>query len=327
MKYILCTGDSHTCGQYAYGSPDWEAESLGYNIDGKGFIRTNFDARDYVNIVRNYITDHTNSEVEKMNISSWGKEVAGFHLLERPVTIHGGCDALILKVAERKKEAELGIYVDGKHIRTKKLYADQTRYGMWSFAFVVIPCTGAEEITLKTEKGYVYIDSCERWMGDYAVVNCGVGSCTVGRYKNECLPELIEEFPERIFLAEVHTINDWVKNNTIENYGKSLLEMLEVMKNNSSLTMAITVSPILREQPVPYACDYYEKFVDEAYRVIEKANVPMIDAHKAFAEKIKGKTADELIGTLYGDDLHPRQPGYTLYAELIIEKLKGELLK
>ncbi len=327
MKFILCTGDSHTCGQYAYGALDWAGESLGYNIDGKGFIRTNFDARDYVSIVRNYITDHTNSEVERMNIESWGREIAGFHLLERPVTIHGGCDALLLKVAERKKEAELGIYLDGKLWRTKKLYAEETRYGQWSFAFVAIPCEGVKEITLKSEKGYVYIDSCERWSGDYVVVNCGVGSCTAERYKNDCLPDLIEEFPEKIFLSEVHTINDWVKNNTIENYGKSLYEMLEIMKNNSSLTMAISVSPILRSEPVPYAQDFYEKFVDEAYRVIEKAGVPLIDAHKAFAEKIQGKTADELIGTLYGDDLHPRQPGYTLYAELIIEKLKGVLLK
>jgi len=323
MKFILCTGDSHTCGQYAYGADDWTGESLGYNINGKGFIRTNFDARDYVNIVRNYITDHTNSEVEKIDIRSWGKEVAGFHLMERPVRILGGCDVLLLKVAERKKEAQLGIYLDGNLHRIKKLYAEETRYGQWSFAFVVIPCSGIKEITLVTEKGYVYVDSCERWSGEYAVVNCGVGSCTVERYQKECLPELLAEFPEKIFLAEVHTINDWVRNHTIEAYGKALREMLEIMKQNAELTMAITVAPILREEPVPYAQDFYEKFVEEAYRVIEEVDIPMIDAHKAFAEKIKGKTAEQLIGTLYGDDLHPRQPGYTLYAELIIEKLKG----
>ena len=325
MKFILCTGDSHTCGQYSYGAADWTGESLGYNIWGKGFIRTNFDSRNYVNIVRNYVTDHTNSEVENMDISGWGLEVAHFRRIDNPVRIQGGCDALLLRVAEKTAEAKLGIYLDGKHYRTKTLHAEVTRYGNWSFAYVMIPCTGVEEITLKAEEGYVYIDSCERWSGDYAVVNCGVGSCTMERYKNECLPDLLEEFPDRIFLAEVHTINDWVKNNTIEAYGKSLEEALEIMKANSEITMAITVTPILREEPVPYAQDFYEKFVDEAYRVIEKSGVPMIDAHAAFAEKIKGKSVDELIGTLYGDDLHPRQPGYTLYAELIIEKLKGVL--
>ncbi|MBR6729354.1 MAG: SGNH/GDSL hydrolase family protein [Clostridia bacterium] len=325
MKFILCTGDSHTCGQYADGSGSWMTESLGYNILGKGFGPVNFWGRDYVNLIKNYVTDHTNSRVENMDITSWGNEFARFRKIERPITIPGGCDALLLRVAEKTAEATLGIYLDGELYRTKKLHAEVTRYGLWSIGFVMIPCTGVKEITLKAESGYVYINSCERWSGEYAVVNCGVGSCTVGRYKNECLPDLLEEFPERIFLAEVHTINDWVKNNTIEAYSRALSEMLEIMKKNAELTMAITVSPILREEPVPYATDFYEKFVDAAYEVIEKAGVPMIDAHKAFAEKIAGKSAEELIGTVYGDDLHPRQPGYTLYAEKIIEKLKGVL--
>lgn len=327
MKFILCTGDSHTCGQYAagLGGSSWVTESLGYNILGKGFGGVNFWARDYVNQIKNYVTDHTASDVENMDITSWGDEVARFRKIERPVKIYGGCDALLLRVAERQREAKLGIYLDGKHYRTKTLYAQVPRYGMWSYAFVMIPCTGVEEITLVPESGTVFINSCERWTGEYGVVNCGVGSCTTERYKNECLPDLLEEFPDRIFLAEVHTVNDWVKNNTIEAYGKSLAEMLKIMKENSELTMALTVCPILREEPVPYATDFYEKFVDEAYRVIEEAGVPMIDAHKAFKERIKGKTPEELIGTLYGDDLHPRQPGYTLYAEVIIETLKGVL--
>jgi len=325
MKFILCTGDSHTCGQYADGEESWLTESLGYNILGKGFGRVSFWGRDYVNLVRNYVVDHTNSKVENMDITSWGKEFARFRKIEKPITIYGGCDALLLRVAEKTAEATLGIYLDGELYRTKKLYAEVTRYGLWSIGYVMIPCTGVKEIKLVAEKGYVYIDSCERWSGDYAVVNCGVGSCTTERYKNECLPDLIAEFPEKIFLAEVHTINDWVKNNTIEAYSQALSEMLEIMKKNSELTMAITVSPILREEPVPYATDFYEKFVDEAYRVIQNAEVPMIDAHKAFSERIAGYTAEELIGTFYGDDLHPRQPGYTLYAEVIIEKLRSVL--
>lgn len=325
MKFILCTGDSHTCGQYAEGRSDWLTESLGYNILGKGFGSSNPCARDYVNLVKNYVIDHTNSKVEYMDITSWGKEYAHFRKIERPITIEGGCDALFLRVAEKTNEATLGIYLDGELYRTKKLYAEVTRYGLWSFGFVMIPCTGVKEIKLVAESGYVYIDSCERWSGDYAVVNCGVGSCTAERYKNECLPDLIEEFPEKIFLAEVHTVNEWVKNHTVEEYRQSLSEMLHIMKENSSLTMAITVSPILREEPAPNTQDFYEKFVDASYEVIEKAGVPLIDVHKAFVEKISGYTKEELLGTVYGDEQHPRQPGYTLYAEVIIEQLKGVL--
>ncbi|MBR2500682.1 MAG: hypothetical protein IKB60_06370 [Clostridia bacterium] len=326
MKFILCTGDSHTYGQYADGEPAWVTEAFGYNPKGKGFSKVNPCGKDYVNLVKDYVTNSTNSKVEYMDISSWGKDIAHFRKIEKPITIEGGCDALLLRIAEKKEKAAISVYLDGKLYKTKKLCAETTRFGLWSIAFLMIPCTGVKEIKLVPE-GRVYIDSCERWSGEYAVVNCGVGYCTAERYKNECLPALLEEFPNRIFLAEVHTINEWVANITVEAYTKSLTELLGIMKENSELTMAITVSPILWDEPIEdtQTQDFYERFVDASYEVIKELDVPLIDAHKAFAEKIKGVSVEKLLGTVYGDKIHPKQPGYTLYAETIIEKLKGVL--
>lgn len=330
MKFILCTGDSHTVGQYSdgYDVSSWRPRSLGYNSNGKGFNNVNPKGRDYVNLVKHYVLDHTNSKVEYVDITSWGKDFAHFRKLERPVTIDGGCDSIILRLAEKKEKATIGVYLDGKLFRTKELYAEETKFGLWSITYMMIPCAGAKEITLKAEEGSVFVDICERWTGDYAVVNGGVGSCASFTYKDELLPVLLEEFPDRIFVAEVHTINDWAQCRTVEQYRESLTELLQTMKDNSDMVFPVTVSPILWEEPMPepwVKVDFYENYVTASYEVIKKLNLPIIDAHKAFLEKMEGKTVDELIGTLYGDKLHPAQPGYTLYAELIIEKLKDIL--
>lgn len=327
MKFILCTGDSHTEGQYADGTDGWLGENFQYKIKGKGFGRTFFESGTYVNLVRDFVVENTNSQVENVELPEKCDEYARFQKIQNQMTVPIDCDCVILRVAEKNQEAQLGIYLDEKKVRTKMLQAETTRFGDWSICIMMIPTKGAKEITLKAECGEVFIDSFEKWSGDYAVVNCGVGSCMAGRYKDECLPALLSEFPDIIFVAELHTINNWIWGDTKDTYRKDLSEMLDIMIKNSTDTLAVTVTPILHVEPVRGvdADDFYEKFVDIAYEVIKEKNIPVIDAHKEFSEKIKGKTPEELVGTLYGDRMHPRQPGYDLYAKLIIEKLRSIL--
>ena len=326
MKVILCTGDSHTCGQYSEGQSSWDYESLGYNILGKGFTRSAaFDGKCYVNQIRNFITEYTDSAVENMDISGWGTEIARMCKVKNPLTIAGGCDMLLLKIGEKQRENAVSVYLDGEFYRRKVLCAPVTRYGIWSFTYMAIPCTGKQKIELVPENGPVHIDSCERWSGEYMVVNCGVGSCTMERYLQECIPDLIDEFQPYAFLAEVHTVNDWVKGNTVEAYGSALADALKVMTENAELTVAITVPAVLREEPLPYTKDFYRNFVAESYRVIKQAGVPMADVHRAFRERAGDRSAEELLCSLYGDDLHPAQEGNDLYAEVIIESLKRYL--
>lgn len=331
MKVILCTGDSHTCGEKAEGfcCEDITVYGFCYNPKGKGTGRYNrFDGKCYVNLVRDFVTENTSSSVENVDISSIGEDVYGNRKIENGFSLDCNCDMLLLKVAEKKEYAAINIYLDGELARRVILKADVTRYGEWSYRDIKINCKGKKTVHIEIAAGEVYISSIERWSGAYAVVNCGVGSCDTTRYLNEYMQYWIEEFSPYMFLAEAHTINDWLASKTPEKYGEDLTELIKMMKCGAEKVIMTTVSPVIDGKWRGKAAGFdgpvvdYEELIKESYRIIEREGVLLADGHKVIKDACGDMCEEELRKELYNDSWHVNTNGHKLYADVICQELK-----
>ncbi len=326
MKVILCTGDSHTEGQGGTGHLGGKAGALGYNHLGKGFPPENAPySTCYVGLLEDYVAENTASEVKHLDVSKAGKALACFHrLTEFTLSVEGG-DLLVLRISECREKSVLCVYVDGTLTREITLQADTTRFGDYSIKLVAVPCKDAKQVRLVCKEGETYINSAVLWSGEYALVNCGVGACNCVRYYNEYIDELIEEFDPYMFIAESHTINDWLATKTPEAYGKDLEKLINKMKENSKCVIATTVSPIMGSQENATSVDFYENFVAESKKVLERTGVIAVDSHDEMENRIKGLSEHEAHSLMYSDDWHVNDVGHKIYAEKIIEKLKDIL--
>ncbi len=325
MKFILCTGDSHTCGQGAEGFEPYDV-TLGYNGNGKGFHKgMSFGGKGYVNLVRDFVTENTASKVEEADISSFGQDVMGNRKITDSAELECRCDMLLFTVAEKKEYSVMSIYLDGELARKIVLHADITRYGEYSYRRFAVDCKGKKKVKLVCEYGEAYIHRIECWQGEYAVVNCGVGACDSGRYFNEYIVDLIEEFSPYMFIGEAHTINDWLKKKNAEEYANDLKKLIEIMKASSQKMIMTTVSPIMGGRWEGTVAEY-EDLVKASYEVIEQTGVILADGHKAIAQRCEGLSEDEMKELLFADKWHVKTLGHQLYAEVITEKLKDILL-
>ena len=327
MKIILCTGDSHTCGEKAEGFFCFPEELAAYNVRGKGVGNNmRFDGKAYVNLVRDFITENTDSTVENVDLSSLGEAFCDRRKINGSFSLNCNCDMLLLKVAEKKEYAAMNIYLDGELERRIILKADITRYGDWSYRYIGVKCSGKKTVRIESVCGEVYIISAERWSGEYAVINCGVGSCDTTRYIREYMPYWIEEFSPYMYIGEAHTINDWLKGKTPQKYGEDLTALVKIMKCTANKVIMTTVSPVLEgmwesdDYPGPVA--EYEDLVKESYSVIEREGVILADGHKIIKEACGDMSEEELYKELYNDRWHVNTQGHRLYAAVICQELK-----
>ena len=128
MKVILCTGDSHTCGQGAdniLSATKVKNPNDRYDTSGKGLGGGACDlvTPGYVNLVRQFVVENTDSRhaLEKMQTLN---EKYGYPLdedgalLNKELVIENSWDMILLCVGERPEAAEIAIYLDGKLILT-----------------------------------------------------------------------------------------------------------------------------------------------------------------------------------------------------------------
>lgn len=330
MKIIVCSGDSHTCGQGAVGFFEDDSARAVYHVDGKGFGRySRFSCESYVEQVRRFVNGYTGSqstEVEYDSIAKWyGYDTEfGCAVLDKPLKMRNAADLILLLFAEQTTAAEVSINLDGKLYKTETLYAEKTRFGDYSFRFIPVHCSGVKEIEIVPTRGKVLLSRVEYHSGEYAVVNAGVGSCTTVRFINDFFDYCIDAFKPEIILAEAHTINDWITGCTPDEYELNLRKLLSRMKAVTDKTMMITVAPILDPQTINGSAEYIE-YIKASKRAAEKENVEIVDAHKAFSDMMAEMTPDQQFKELFSDRWHVNTYGHTIYADQIINKLRGIL--
>ena len=334
MKVILCTGDSHTCGQGAdniLSATKVKNPNDRYDTSGKGLGGGACDLviPGYVNLVRQFVVENTDSRhaVENMQILN---EKYGYPLdedgvlLNKELVIENSWDMILLCVGERPEAAEIAVYLDGKLYKNETLHTPIPRYNDWSFRNVPIRCEGAKEVKIVPVSGKAFIHHIQYAAGEYVVINSGIGSCTSKRYFNECFDYCVTDFQSDIVVAEGHSINDWIQYATAQEHYDCLKVMLEKFKEMGAKVLFTTVSPIESKQENA-AGNLYQGFIDASRQVAADLDIPVADAHEKFCEALAPIPKEERSMYMYVDKWHVNARGHKIYADAITEKLKEML--
>lgn len=334
MKIILCTGDSHTCGQ---GSDNIKSATKvknpndRYDTSGKGLGGGACDlvCPGYVNLVRQYVVENTDSRHELVELQQlnegygYALEEDGV-LLDRELVFENRWDAMALCLAERPEEAQIAIYLDGKLCRTETLHAPRPRYNDWSFRNILIHCQGAKEVKIVPVSGKPYLRHVQFGAGEYMVINSGIGSCTSRRYLNECFDYCVEEFKPYLVIAEGHSINDWIQYKSAQEHYDALAALMRKMLDMGAKVLFTTVSPIESKQENA-AGTLYQDFIDASRKMAADLALPVADAHEAFKAALAPIPKEEQSDFMYVDRWHVNARGHKIYADAITEKLKTML--
>lgn len=334
MKIILCTGDSHTCGQ---GSDNIKSATKvknpndRYDTSGKGLGGGACDlvSPGYVNLVRQYVLEHTDSRHNLMDMQElnavYGCPVDEEGVLvDRPIVLENDWDMLLLCVGEQPGKAQIAIYLDGKLYKTETLHAPKPRYNDWSFRNVPVWCEGAKEVKIVPVSGKPFIRHIQFAAGRYAVINSGIGSCTSGRYLNECFDYCVTEFKPDLVIAEGHSINDWIQYQTAQEHYDNLKAMMTRFLEMGAQVLFTTVSPIESKQENAAGVRYRD-FIDASRKMAADLNLPVADAHEKFKEALAPIPKEEQSDYMYVDRWHVNARGHKIYAGAITEKLSAML--
>lgn len=333
MKIIVCTGDSHTCGtgvERVKPMSLLETEDITYNISGKGTGRgDDFAMCSYVNLVRQYITEHTASTSSVIDGETLA-EMTGYPVRHAAVRLEGAlrlkntADLSVICFAEQCEEAEAAIYLDGVLFKKELLHTPIPRFNEWSFRSVPVPCAGAKELQIVPLRGEVYISHIQQASGAYAVINSGVGSTTSKRYLDECFPYCVEAFRPDLIIAEAHTVNDWLRFDHPEQHRASLEALVQKMRSVCPNILFMTVSPILGDQNSPSNGIDYHDFVDASRKIGALEGVSLADANLAIQKVLDAIPAEE-HPSFYSNSWHVNGKGHRIYADCLIDALKGVL--
>ncbi len=340
MKIILCTGDSHTCGQGADDIMSRDKEknpNLIYVPKGKGLglaINNDFNLPSYVNLVREHIVKNYDSTFKALSagelIASYGcasrenSRKMPMAKVENELTFKNESDLMVLNVFEQETEATFDIFVDGKLYASHVLYTPMPKYNEFSVRHIFIRCEGAKEIRLVAKKGELLLNNVQLYSGKYAVVNSGIGWCPSSRYQTECFDYAVKDANPDYVIAEAHTINDWLIMDTPEKHYQSLCNYLDKLHALNAKVMLVTVSPVLYVQGGDHNL-YYKDFIAQSKRFSDRKDIVFADANAAFEKELANIPEEKYEEFMFVDNAHVNSRGHKIYADTIISKL-DELL-
>ncbi len=329
MKIIVCTGDSHTCGQGA-DSIRTKYKPKGksvYNTAGKGISRGgNLETGSYVNLLRKMVgCDYalTNGSAIRAQtgypLVNDGVKLQGSYQIPKGWRLHTVC------LMETTTPAKLGVYLDGRLIREQVLYTAIPRYDHWSFRNIAVRCEEDQQVSLAPLEGDVYISHIQHDKGEYALINSGIGSCTTQRYLEEGWAYCVEEFSPAIVVAEAQTINDWIHYESAQLHGQMQNVLIDRCKAMGSQVVFSTVAPIRGFQESKKFGIPYGDFMAESKKIGEREDLIFADSHAAFLAALAPIPEEDRFEALYVDNWHVNGLGHKIYADTIFNKLKEVL--
>ena len=311
IRIIPIIGDSHTWGEGV------GAERYIQPPVCCGDLRPlPFDPPCYVNLLREELNRKTGSACKDYE---WGEGLtvtAG-----NPLTIPAAFALARVFFVANAEAAEADISAEGCDTVTVPLQSDTDTYNTRMRVAHLISDGEADGLTVSCTKGTsICVYRVELYTGAYALVNCGIGSCPVGKFVDEYFPRYVEPLKPYAILFEGCTINDWLLTPSATKYAASLRRMLTAQRNLTSRILWHTVTPIGGSQQSGQGTVYAD-YVNAERSVAAEASVTLVDCNAAMTAILSAMPEEARAPYFYHDPWHPNGEGHRLYAEEIFPYL------
>ncbi len=165
----------------------------------------------------------------------------------------------------------------------------------------------------------------ELYTGEYAVVNCGIGSCNTEKYLKEYFTHYVSELDPHAVIFEGNTINDWLKGESTEIYRKDLINLINDIRLYTDKIIMHTPMPIGGSPYCKENGELYDEYIETMKSVAEELNIPLADTYGVMKKLIADVPEDRLDAFFFADKWHPNGTGHYVYAREILklaDKLK-----
>ena len=328
IQPIVVAGDSHTWGQGSGGE-----RAMGLPLAAGELRPMGFGFPSYVNLLRERLERSTGSKATEFDGKALAS-LAGISLQGESALLQKPGDCLRLPKAElyrvvfqgREESSLAEVRLDGRPYAAVPLTMPKSDY---MYRLCPVLCEpGGGEAELCCLKGSVLIYRVEAYTGPFAVINSGLGSCPLSRY---LLPEVwdswVKAWHPAAVIAEGNTINDWLAQETPEEYERLLVQEINMIRMMGAQPFLHTVAPILGSQDMPYSPVRYPRLVETVRQVARQEQVPFADANQEMKQKLAVLSEQEGAALLFSDPWHPNAQGHCIYAQSLFELISPFLFE
>ena len=305
MKVILLTGDSHTWGQGATGLVD----SLDPPCVAGELRPAPFCFASYASLVRQAVNARTHSTARELT-----PRELGLPLLEncgvlgrQPLNLAvNGLVRLVFR--SREVPYKVRLWQDGVLSEINLVQADPAN----PYRVVSVFC---DRLTLDCPEveGLIYRAEC--YSGSHAVVNAGIGSCSIERFLAVYWQDYAAVYQPYLMVMEAHTINDWLTGESPETYGQRVRELIGRGAEMGAIPVLLTVAPIAGAQSLPYNTREYREFIKASRWAAAVEGAVLAEAHARMDNP-------ELLPKLFSDDWHVNDLGHRIYADTVLDAIE-----
>ncbi len=307
IRIIPVIGDSHTWGEGVGAERRFQPPVC------NGDLRPlPFTPPCYVNLLRSELNRKTGSDCKEYE---W---MEGFSVEEgKPLVISDAFSlARVFFIAEAD-EAEAELSAEGCEPVTLSLQSDTDAYNTRMRVAHLISHDETEGLTVSCTGGRrILVYRVELYTGAYALVNCGIGSCPVGRFVDKYFSRYVEPLSPYAILFEGCTINDWLLTPSAVEYAATLRRILVAQRSLTPRVVWHTVTPIDGSQ-ISGQGTVYGDYVNAMRSVAAEACVPLVDCNAVMEWRLSSMPEEERTPYFYHDPWHPNGEGHRLYAEEI----------
>jgi len=325
-KIIAMVGDSHTWGQGV-------GVEYHYNpgVCGGDQRMVPFGFPAYVNLLRHAVNLSTGSSA----VDYYGEELGKLaeempddfaYFSSRPLELREKFSCVRIFFRAGTTDSAVEIYIDGVHTETVELPAEEQVLNRCLKAHFFRTEDGDHTLRLVPVNGAkIGVHRIECYSGEYAVINCGVGSCPARRYADEWYGRYVTPLEPWMIVFEGSTINDWLTRETTAEYADALRYLLAKMRASTDRILWHTVAPISGYQKTTDDAEPYDAYIDAMLRTAAEENLPLVDSNRAMHDAMKKVPKEWHARMLFHDDWHPNGTGHYIYAKTIFEELKKYL--
>lgn len=324
-RVISVIGDSHTWG-----------EGVGAEYGFRPSVvcadkrMTSFTYPNYVNLLRVALELKTGSHSEEIitdklaSLCGAGEGDFGILNPSTPLVLNKRFSVLRVFFCADVKPTKITVLVDKKKAVEEILVTNNP-----SMSVAVIPLTvrvndDVHDLCILAD-GMIRIHRIELYSGEYALVNCGIGSCPVGKYVDTFFDRYVTSLAPYAAIFEGCTINDWLSGESTEEYKFQITRAIDRIRSLTPRILAHSVFPIGGSQvfgnnPIPY-----NDYADAMKQTLTSLNIDFVDSREEFLRELSRLSPEQYNRFLYHDPWHPNGTGHAIYARTVLPELFGML--